>query len=363
MSAAWLPIILMIVGGGWPLWAPIPAGLAYAAGLGGLGYAWQRKWRQLSGELRADETGLYIAGKRVVARDRLLHGHVHVDRGRTFLRLVRRAMAPRPIDIEVADESQANELLAALRLDMQTSVGEYQMLHGRNNRRIVGMIAGATGLISVFIGMMFMQLSPSPIQHLIGMVMWMITACGTAFAGMAAVAFVSVGRDGIFVRHRFMSRRFISFAEIRDVEQTDRDLVITLTNNTTIEMHHPRELIEGDSERRSLIDRIRTALTAYREAPRAPSVTNAQSETDASYRTSAVPAELLWRVVEDPAAPASERTAAATALKKELDDAGRSRLRIAAGASASAPLRVALETLAAEEDEDDAPAKRARLSR
>ncbi len=62
------------------------------------------------------------------------------------------------------------------------------------------------------------------------------------------------------------------------------------------------------------------------------------------YRTSAVPQEGLWRIVESPHADRDARTGAAVALAPSLDAAGRQRLRDAATACAEPRLRVALTT-------------------
>jgi hypothetical protein len=58
----------------------------------------------------------------------------------------------------------------------------------------------------------------------------------------------------------------------------------------------------------------------------------------------------LWSVLEDGASAPAHRAAAAVALSPHLDDAGRQRVRIAAQATATPKLRVALE--AAAEDDD-----------
>lgn len=70
------------------------------------------------------------------------------------------------------------------------------------------------------------------------------------------------------------------------------------------------------------------------------------SDDRASFRVPAVPAEALWRVVEDPAAASTARAGAALALRARLDDEGRTRLRVLADACAAPRLRVALQQVA-----------------
>jgi hypothetical protein len=55
----------------------------------------------------------------------------------------------------------------------------------------------------------------------------------------------------------------------------------------------------------------------------------------------------LWRIAENPIAPAELRAGAATVLAGKLDDEGKQRLRIAAEDTASPELRAALEAAAA----------------
>ena len=100
--------------------------VVYFAGLFALAAALRLWLIHQTGELRADETGLTLAGKPFVARKTLSYGHVVRCEGEPLLlRLVPRAKTAQPIDVEVADEAQANELLAAMYLDR--TVAEYLM--------------------------------------------------------------------------------------------------------------------------------------------------------------------------------------------------------------------------------------------
>jgi hypothetical protein len=364
------PAVLAIAGDV-PHWESLLAPLFYLGGLFTLARTWELRWRQLRGHLRVDEEGLFLEGKRIAARQKLLHGYVHVDRNQTYLRLVRRALlSPRPIDIQVDDEAQANEILAAMRLDAKTSVGEYKMLHGYRRASLLKSYSAMGGLLAVMVAFFYLITFDANAPLQVGSAIALALAnIATLLLGITSVVHVSVGADGVFLRRHLMSRRFISFADIREVTMPKRDLTITLHDGTAITVHLPNDFSENVKDSSALVGRLRAALAAYREAPQAPRISGAEAKNEkhAFYRTSALPEDQLWRIVENPSAPTSERTAAANALSLELDAVGRKRLRVAADASASAQLRVALERLAApismEEDESATPAKRARLSR
>jgi hypothetical protein len=74
------------------------------------------------------------------------------------------------------------------------------------------------------------------------------------------------------------------------------------------------------------------------------------------YRDEDVGAEHLWDVLEDPTLEAAPRAAAAVALRDQLDDAGKARVRVAADACASPKVQVALQAAADGTDEDLAEA-------
>ena len=71
-----------------------------------------------------------------------------------------------------------------------------------------------------------------------------------------------------------------------------------------------------------------------------------------SYRAAAVPVDSFWRVLEDPAAEPTARVGAAMALRDKLDDDARARIRVAAENSAHPKVRIALDALAADRDEE-----------
>ncbi len=70
------------------------------------------------------------------------------------------------------------------------------------------------------------------------------------------------------------------------------------------------------------------------------------------YREAAVTSEHLWPVVENAALGSPARAAAAVALRAHLDEEGKTRLRVAAEACASPNVRVALEAVLGEDDNE-----------
>ena len=183
---------------------------------------------------------------------------------------------------------------------------------------------------------------------------------------------VSVGADGLRIRRLLRRARFVPFSSIDEATTDGRDIAIRLRDGRTITMHHsagrgwkPLAFADRALEASKLVERIEEQLAAHRarstnaDAPvfaRAGRATEAwlrdvvsASDANASYRTPAVPPDELWRIVEDAAAPATERAGAAVALRQALDET-------VAGCEDDEHLRGALDPL----DDQGAPPRRAR---
>jgi len=72
-----------------------------------------------------------------------------------------------------------------------------------------------------------------------------------------------------------------------------------------------------------------------------------------TYRVAEIGQDDLWRVVEDTAGHRTTRIGAAVALRENIDVAGRERLRRVAESCAAPRMRVAFETIAYAESEDE----------
>lgn len=346
---------------------------------------WQRRTDR-NGSLRADEKGVYLDGKLVAARRRLTHGHV-VEVGRkTFLRLVARAANRAPVDIEVADEAQATELLSALHLNR--TVAEYNLLARHLEAAKLRLAATFGGSIMLAFGSMItfailLDYVSVDWRGLLGglvpLGLWMLGMVGAIFGAVSRETFVSVGEDGIWLRRPYVEKRFISFRDVVSIEQDGRDLTLKLKDNSRVAMHHKL----GDASVEDLLTRVRAGITTFRSTPKRTAEAigrngrtiadwiasvRKQHERAANYRTPVVPQDELWRIVEDASANPTERAGAALALRADLDDEGKTRLRIAAGACAEHKLRVALESVtkpneaelidALEPLEDERPSRR-----
>jgi hypothetical protein len=69
------------------------------------------------------------------------------------------------------------------------------------------------------------------------------------------------------------------------------------------------------------------------------------------YREDASPLGALWGVLEDPRQSATQRAGAAAALRGDLDEAGRERVRVALEAVADPGVRVVFDAVGRQADE------------
>jgi hypothetical protein len=352
------------------------AWLAYALffpAIVGLFKAWTDLWREERGHLRADETGLWLGERSVIRREEVRHAYVLRRCARICVRFGRRIW---PVEVEVADEAGGEALLAAMRLDAGSSVGQYAMTHGTWRTSFLRAAASTLPVliapgVALLVGGALPLLLPS---LLVGSALTCLVAINLKVA-------VSIGADGIRLRRPLSKARFVPFAAIAGASTDGTDVAIQLHDGEVLRVHSaaganrkrhgffkaPIALSDRAHEGDKLVERIRAQLAARRGRTNAeaPSFARAGRETEAwlreiraatdanaSYRTAAVPPEELWRIVEDAAAAPTARAGAAAALRDVLDDPGRVRLRAAADACAGPRLRVALETVASEEDAD-----------
>lgn len=341
--------------------------IAYFAGFAGAMQAWNRWWREERGDLRADETGLWRGNELVLRRSAVRHGHVLRRDDRIFVRLGRMLGS---VDIEVADEEEGNALLAAMRLDAAHSVAQYPMTHGTWRGSLVRAVLG---VLPVLLVPLLGVLGALPLQLFLASLL--ASSVATVLYALNQMLRVSVGADGVRVRHLLQRARFVPFSAIEDAVTDGRDITLRLAGGEEIVMHHPAGrsskrlgFTDRAEEGRKLVERIKAQVEAHRSSTAADPATFARSgretaqwvrdvvsaaDVNASYRTPAVPPDELWRIVEDAAAPATARAGAAVALRGGLDEEGRVRLRATADACAAPRLRVALETVASGEDDEE----------
>ncbi|MBX3230397.1 MAG: hypothetical protein KIT84_03315 [Labilithrix sp.] len=341
-------------------------------------YAWRRWRRTRHGRVEATDEGLFLDGRLLVPRAHIRHAHVRRDRdGALVLHVARRDALVRAVDVAIATEEEGAALLTALRLDPARSRSEYEMTHG-SLRRFVAIFGGAYATwiaIMAVAGYLLFPLGPNmPLSRLLEFYGVMAVCCAVIAAiyhRFTPKVHVSVGADGVRLRR---NRRvtFHPYSSVASAKTTGTDVELTLKDGTAIAFHHQGggklgTLSDRERDAHALVARIEERLAAQRAEPGADTSTLARNGRDvrdwlreaatvkdsvASFRTNALPAEQLWRVVEDTTASATERAGAALALRHELDEGARARLRVAADACAAPHLRVALEHVADAADDD-----------
>jgi hypothetical protein len=186
--------------------------------------------------------------------------------------------------------------------------------------------------------------------------------------------YVLIGADGVHVDVR-EGPRFVPFAEIRRIEPYAESVmgkrmigvVLDLIGEGDVKIPLGEDQFGAADRVEKLTARLRAAHDRFASTVQSALEPQLASEgrtaaewadalrrigegAAAGPRVAAVPAEKLWRIVEDPRASALDRAGAATALRSSLDAPGRSRIRIAAKASVNTKLRVSLEAAAAEDE-------------
>lgn len=389
----WLFVVSLVVGlggfmpaltlflygaGGHPAW--MLSILAYYAAFFGLLHAWNRWWLVRRGLVRADESGLWLGERLVVVRRRIRYGHVVRRRGYAYVRLGRML---RLVEVAVADEEEGNALLTAMRLDPARSVGVYPMSHG--TYRSAWLQAG--GAVVVVMGTTACVGLVGRMDLVLGALV--VVGLPTFALGLDSFVRVSVGADGIRARRLLSGARFIPFGALESAETDGREVTLRLRDGKVVRMHHPAGkgwkpafFYDRGDEGRQLVARIKTLAEQHAIAGADLSMlargnrstdewlreVSLVSDEHASFRTPAVPPDVLWRVVEDPTMASTARAGAAVALRARLDDDGRARLRVLADACASPRLRIALQRAASTTeplepafeplDDDEAPRPR-----
>lgn len=253
-------------------------------------------------------------------------------------------------EIDVLEHEDGEELVAALGLDP----GKKRMSFG------------VTGGVSRLTGVADKRLAVIAVLFTLAIATW---AAGFAAVGVVAgvlallVALlpgaIQVAADGVHATWQG-SERFIPFSEVRDF----RGGALELASGERVYL----PLAIGDGGTPALHERVREALEIHQAGgTRALAAIVARGGRDAStwldhlrgmrdgrYRERAYETDDLWAIVEDPAAPEDARAAAAALLRASLDGAGRERIRVASAAAASPRLRVALETTADAETDEEA---------
>jgi hypothetical protein len=348
-------------------------GMIHGLGLtaASLYYAWHRNpWpRRVTTNLRIEGDQLVIAGERI-ERDDIAAGFVtRDDQGRPRLRIERKGPSPNQ-ELELDDEADGRRILAALGLDAAQTITSFRgmALTQATILRSFGLMALAMAL-GVAVGSLAGMLGNPAAASIAGA----ITMGTLAAFGSLMPTRIEVGTDGVLIRW-LTYRRFIPHAEITGgwVQETGlgrgRRVQVMLQLEGGEKVRLPITSQRYRRERADLlVQRIAEArqVGSHTEGADTRVLERRGREVDewvralreltrlATHRAKAVAPGDLWQVVESPSQDPLARAAAAIALEPELDASNRQRLRVAAQATASPKLRIALDAVA-DQAEDEA---------
>jgi hypothetical protein len=268
-----------------------------------------------------------------------------------------------------ADEREALELLSALGLDPASKRVEFSgssPLFATFARNMLFVVVSMVAMIAFGIALEALGLRATGPVFPTLMVPWFLLSM--------LPSRISVGIDG--VHERWLWRKtLIPMSRIASVERIeDRQLRLRLRDGSGhtlfTSMHRKNNLgstfakQHGDAVQARIAE-AHAAFLAHASAADVSALVAKGTRTrdewlsalaklrdaQAGYRDAAVRDEDLWRLVEDPSAPADARGGAAMLLRRSLDDEGKARVRVAAEATASPKLRVALDAAASDADQ------------
>ena len=345
-------------------------------------FAWYAsRWKNLRAKrrpatVRADREGVWVDGKLVVLRADVADGFFQPRSSRdpkkasslgSSVRLVdkRRAIVFEP----EASERDALDLLYALGLDPGSKRAEFTgsspvFATVARNMAFVGASVVAMFVLSFGLAAVGLSFGGSLLPML--MVPW--------FLGAMIPSRISVGIDAVHLRWMWR-KKLIPMSKIAGIERGEqRQVRLRLYDGseeliyTSMRSNYRMGNDYAAQHRDAVLARIAEAHAAFRARGPAADVsslvgrgTRSREEwraalaklraAEGGYREAVVRDDDLWRVVEDPSAPEDARGGAAMLLRRSLDDAGKARVRVAAEATASPKLRVALDAAAGEADE------------
>jgi hypothetical protein len=278
----------------------------------------------------------------------------------------------------VPDEASANAILAKLGFDARHTAAHMHIASGVLALPVASQAAAFVGPVLLLLPAIALAIAltgPGAGPYIFALVALFL---GYTFGVALAPTSVRIGTDGIVTSWLF-SKRFVPYSTVERAETYKRDtggkvhrgVLLVLRDGTEVNLPTGQSDV-GDVEAARLLARIEQSRAAYAEgSPQAHTEVLGRGGRSVrewvrelrrigagayDHRTSAVPTEALLRVVEDSAASAEERASAAIAAASSGDVDAPGRIRVAAEATVSPKLRVALETIArgTVEDEDAA---------
>jgi hypothetical protein len=266
--------------------------------------------------------------------------------------------------IEVPDAAAADKLLDDLGVDAEHR--RFTVRWGRLGSRLaigfVLAIAGSYGLMAAGELGRAVGIDKYGVIAILLMLFPMFIGWGVRRLGWHEA---TVGTDGIVARGPLRTR-FFAFGDIASVSATRMRIELKMRNGTTEAIWaHP----DDAAMRAALVQRIEKARAARGESAEARASLLArdgrslrawrdalvdQLRGAGGYRDAAVTRDDALRILENAELRAEQRIGAALALVGSGDAEATARVRVVAEASAAPRLRVALERVAASEDDDEA---------
>jgi hypothetical protein len=342
-----------------------------------LGFA--SRWKNFRPKRRhaqvlADREGIRVGGTLVVPRASIADGFFQPRPNRDTRKAssigssVRLVDKHRRIVFEAeASEQEALELLYALGLDPGSKRVEFNgssPLFATVARNMLFIFLSVAAMFVGSFGLAAMGVMANVLPILA--VPWFLVAM--------LPSKISVGIDGVHERWLWR-KKLVPMASIMAVERVqDRQIKLRLRDGSehtlftsmrrNNSIRSPYATAHGDAVQARIVE----ARAAFYERTPAADVsalvgkgTRTREEwlaalaklrsAEGGYRDAVVRDDDLWRLVEDPSAPADARGGAAMLLRRSLDEDGKARVRVAAEATASPKLRVALDAAAGETDE------------
>jgi hypothetical protein len=317
-----------------------------------------RRPRRERGELTVDADLIRIAGRPLLRRAQIRSAYLQPGLEHPTVRVASR-YPWNTLHLLTETREDADTLLAVLGYDARSRVAAFALPSPLATSRsllalaAVAIAIGATSAAALF---------APPVAAVAALLL-------VGLRGRLAI----VGADGLLVRWWFHNR-FYRWTTVTSVTASEDGVVLTRGSSSSVRLRtRPVGVHVRDPAHVRLCNAL--ATRAYEAHARAGADSTATVSTAAlaragsspsewvsrlrgltsrrGYRVGAFTDDVLLRVVENSASAPAARAAAAVALSSAMDEATKSRLRVAAASSASRPLQLALVRIADEQDPTD----------
>jgi hypothetical protein len=313
-------------------------------------WALRKRIRQQAGILSADEEGLQVDGKTVIARREMKAAYL-TSSSDTAVRIERHRASSVSLKLQTTHDARA--LVESLGLGLAHVPLRLAASRGKTSPRAFIML-GLVSSVALGIGGVAMRS-----MLVVGVDAFVVQAM--IIAAIWASMTVVVGTDGLLLGRAFRSE-FIPFSLLAGARAEGSRVVLSLRSGKDIRVMPSQvtaeTLVGYIEEARALAARTEGAASAaavlLMPAGRTLGAWAANLRSlasDSTYREVPLGADQLRRVLDDPKAPPPARAGAAAALAGRSDSETRARAEAAARACANPKLRVALSRIAAGADE------------